>query len=105
MSTEIKPAVSLGVILTTPLSDVQKAYMICLEVAKTHEKEITFQGIWIWSLTNPNRDAQIMSFVTDADLMNEIITQVKSKLNLQENVLYNIVPFTRPSKPTPMIST
>jgi len=45
MSTEIKPAVSLSIILTTPLSDVQKAYMVCLETAKAHEKETTFQGI------------------------------------------------------------
>ena len=105
MSTEIKPAVSLSIILTTPLSDVQKAYMVCLETAKAHEKETTFQGIQVWSLQNPNRDAQMLSFVTDADLMNDIINTVKTQLNLQENVLYNIVPFVRPSKPTPMMST
>lgn len=104
MSTE-KPAVTLGMILTTPLSDVQKAYTICLEFAKTHDKEVTFQGIFTWSMLNPNRDVQMLSFVTDVDLMNDIINQVKTQLNLQENILYNIIPFIRLSKPTPMMAT
>lgn len=77
--------------------DVGKAYLASFEIAK--ETDSTFLGIFVWSLSNPNRDAQYLSFLTEAENIDNIIEKIKSALGLEsKNVLFTITPTqTRPA--------
>ncbi len=93
MGTETKPDVALNINLLVRV-DIEKAYKLGLEIAK--ENNAIFNGIYIWTLTNPNRDAQYLLFTTDVDSINKIIEKVKSSLNLtEENLLYSLIPTVR----------
>ena len=99
MATETKPAVMLSIISLVRI-DIEKACKSGLEIAK--DNKASFQGIWIWSLTNPNRDAQYLSFTADVDSINSIVEKVKSSFNLtDENLLYSATPYTRPKEKLP----
>jgi hypothetical protein len=99
MSTETKPTVMLSIFLLIRV-DMEKAYKLGLEIAK--DMNATFQGIFVWSLSNPNRDVQYLSIIADVDLINKIIDKVKLSLNLsEENVLYSIGPAPMPPKEKP----
>lgn len=103
MASETRPGVSI-LILALIRFDVEKAYKIGLEIAKTNDA--TFQGIFVWSLTNPNRDTEYLSFVADADSINSIIEKVKSGLNLADNnILRMVTPTSRPKEKPPSTMT
>lgn len=80
--------------------DIEKTYKVCLEIAK--DNNATFQGIFAWSLSNPNRDVEYLSFIADVDSINKIIEKVKSSLSLtEENLLYSAIPSVRPKEKLP----
>jgi len=101
MATETKPVVTLSITLLVHV-DIEKAYKNCLEIAK--DNNVMFQGIYLWSLNNPNRDVEYLSFmVVDIDLINKIIEKVKSSLNLaEENLLYTAIPSVRLKEKSPI---
>ena len=104
MSTETKPVVMLSINLLVRV-DIEKTYKSCLEIAK--DNNAIFQGISTWSLTNPNRDVEYLTFVADVDSINKIIEKIKSSLNLtEENLLYSVIPSVRPKEkpPTSMVT-
>jgi hypothetical protein len=91
VNTETKPAVILSIHLLARV-DIEKTYKHCLEIAK--ENNAVFQGIFVWSLINPNRDVEYLSFVADVDSLNKIIEKIKSSLSLtEENQLCSAAPF------------
>jgi hypothetical protein len=99
MSTETKPVVMLSINLLVRV-DIEKTYKSCLEIAK--DNNAVFQGISVWSLTNPNRDVEYLIFVADVDSINKIIEKIKSSLNLtEENLLYSAIPSVRPKEKPP----
>ncbi len=104
MATTNKPTVTLNMILLVDV-DMEKAYNLGLEISKTANNTI-FQGINVFSFPN-NRDVHHFSFLTDADMINNIIKKVKSSLNLNDqNIRYQITPTIRPSyKPPEIMST
>lgn len=99
LTTETKPTVMLGVNLLVHV-DIEKAYKIGLEIAK--DNNAIFVGIMPWSLPNPNRDVEYLSFIADVDSINKIIEKVKSGLNItEEKLLYSVTPSTRPKEKPP----
>lgn len=104
MAAETKPVTSISIIILVRL-DIEKAYQVGLEIAK--ENNAVFQGMWPWSLQNPNRDALQIGFIADVTSINKIIEKVKSQLNLtNENLLYSAIPSVRPAeKRLPSIMT
>lgn len=104
LSNKQKHTVQLSIISLTNL-DIGKAYQTSLEIAK--QTDSAFQGIFIWGLVNPNRDAQYLFFYTSPETMNTIIENVKTNLGLtSKNVLFSVAPIAEPSeKPAPSIMT
>lgn len=104
METKTKPTVGLSILSIVPL-DIEKTYNVGLEIAR--EGKATFQGIFIWGLSNPNRDVQYLYFIAEKDSINSIIEKVKSSLGLaQGNILFVVAPILQPSeKPAPAIMT
>lgn len=106
MTAEIKEnqMVALSIISVANL-DIGKAYNVGFEIAK--ETNSSFQGIFIWGLLNPNRDAQYLFFFTSSDTINNIIEKAKLKLGLTDkNLLFTVTPQIQPSdKPAPSIMT
>lgn len=99
MTTETKPAVILSINLLVRV-DIEKTYKGCLEIAK--DNNAAFQGIFTWSLNNPNRDVESLSFTADVDSINKIIEKVKSSLSLtEENLLYSAIPSVRQKEKLP----
>ena len=104
MPTNKPKTVQLSIISLTNL-DIGKAYNSGMEIAK--ETDSSFQGIFIWGLTNPNRDVQYLFFYTYPETINTLIEKIKTALKLEDkNLLISASPSPEQiEKPAPSIMT
>jgi len=102
MASQNQQAVSLSIILLVRI-DVQRGAKLGFEIAK--ENKGIFQGIYVQTLPNPNRDRDVqnISFIVRIDSVNNVIEQIKKGLNLtDENFIPSTIPSTLPEeKPQP----
>jgi hypothetical protein len=100
-----KIAATVNVFILTKI-DMEKSWKLGLELAK--EFKGILNGIYVFNLANPNRDAQYFSFVVGVDSINQLIEKLKNGLKLaDENILSSVVPGFLPeekAQPKDMVS-
>lgn len=105
MSSETNPVCQLGIVILKDFN-IEEALKTCMKIAK--DKNVIFQGMFFISVFSQQGDgiimgnAQQLNFVANLDLMNTIIKEVKTSLNIaDENFTTQITLPQASPEPTP----